>query len=156
MSKAIETEALHKRFGALQAVDGVSFSVERGEVLGFLGPNGAGKTTTMRIVTGFVKPDSGRASVCGRDVLTDEVAAREAIGYLPEGAPLYADMTPEGFLDFVARRGACAGRGRASASAGRSSASICVRSSASRSKRCRRGSSAASASRWRLCMTRKC
>ena len=102
MSKAIETESLRKRYGALNAVDGVSFSVERGEVLGFLGPNGAGKTTTMRIVTGFVKPDSGRASVCGRDVLAGDAAAREAIGYLPEGAPLYADMTPEGFLDFVA------------------------------------------------------
>ncbi len=102
MSPLIEIEAVSKRFGALTAVDGVSFSVSRGEVLGFLGPNGAGKTTTMRIVTGFVEPDSGTVSVCGHDVLTDDIAAKDAIGYLPEGAPLYADMTPEGFLDFVA------------------------------------------------------
>ena len=102
VSVAIEIDAVSKRFGALTAVDGVSFGVDRGEVLGFLGPNGAGKTTTMRIVTGFVKPDSGRVSVCGHDVLADDIAAKATIGYLPEGAPLYADMTPEGFLDFVA------------------------------------------------------
>ena len=102
MSKPIEIEGIGKRFGALRAVDDVSFDVDRGEVLGFLGPNGAGKTTAMRIVTGFVRPDSGRVSVCGHDALADDPAARGKIGYLPEGAPLYADMTPEGFLDFVA------------------------------------------------------
>ncbi len=98
----IEIESVVKRFGALTAVDNISFTVDRGEVLGFLGPNGAGKTTTMRIITGFINPDSGSVAVCGHDVLTDEIAARERIGYLPEGAPLYADMTPEGFLEFVA------------------------------------------------------
>ena len=113
MSTLIEIEAVSKRFGALTAVDDVSFSVDRGEVLGFLGPNGAGKTTTMRIVTGFVTPDSGRVAVCGHDVLEDDIAAKDTIGYLPEGAPLYADMTPEGFLDFVAgARGLSGSRAR--------------------------------------------
>ena len=102
MSPLIEVESVSKRFGAIQAVDGVSLSVGPGEVLGFLGPNGAGKTTTMRMIAGFVRPDSGAIAVCGHDAQTDGLAARESIGYLPEGAPLYADMTPEGFLDFVA------------------------------------------------------
>ncbi len=113
MSTPIEIESVSKRFGALTAVDGVSFGVDEGEVLGFLGPNGAGKTTTMRIVTGFVRPDSGRVSVCGHDSPGDDIAAREEIGYLPEGAPLYADMTPEGFLDFAAAaRGLAGARAR--------------------------------------------
>ena len=83
------------------AVDGLSFSVNRGEVLGFLGPNGAGKTTTMRIIAGFIAPTAGSALVCGEDVWTNPVAAKRRIGYVPEGSPLYGDMTPEGFLNFI-------------------------------------------------------
>ncbi|MDP6952102.1 MAG: ABC transporter ATP-binding protein, partial [Alphaproteobacteria bacterium] len=98
----IEIEGLSKRFGDLLAVDNVSFAVDRGEVLGFLGPNGAGKTTTMRMITGYLTPDSGRVGVCGHDVTGDDIAAKAAIGYLPEGAPLYGDMTPRALLDFVA------------------------------------------------------
>lgn len=102
MSTLIEIDNLSKRFGSLTAVDGVSFKVARGEVLGFLGPNGAGKTTTMRMVTGFLKPDAGRISVSGHDVSDDDIAAKAAIGYLPEGAPLYGDMTASAFLRFIA------------------------------------------------------
>jgi len=102
VSTLIEIDKLSKRFGALTAVDDVSFRVARGEVLGFLGPNGAGKTTTMRMITGFLKPDGGRISVSGHDVLEDDIAAKAAIGYLPEGAPLYGDMTAAGFLRFIA------------------------------------------------------
>lgn len=98
----IETRALRKVFGPIVAVDGVSLRVERGEVLGFLGPNGAGKSTTMKMVTGFLRATSGGASVCGHDVARDPLAAKRCIGYLPEGAPAYPDMTAEGFLGFVA------------------------------------------------------
>jgi len=98
----IEIKQLVKRFGPFTAVDGVSFSVQRGEVLGFLGPNGAGKSTTMKMITGFLAPSSGTAVVCGHDVGRDPLTVKESIGYLPEGAPAYADMTPETFLDFVA------------------------------------------------------
>lgn len=93
---------LGRRFGPLKAVDNISFTVARGEVLGFLGPNGAGKSTTMKMVTGFLAPSTGAISVCGHDVLDDPVAAKRVIGYLPEGAPAYPDMTPAAFLDFVA------------------------------------------------------
>ncbi len=113
MSTLIEIDNLSKRFGALIAVDGVSFKVARGEVLGFLGPNGAGKTTTMRMVTGFLKPDAGRISVSGHDVLEDDIAAKAAIGYLPEGAPLYGDMTAAAFLHFITEtRGVARARAR--------------------------------------------
>jgi ABC-2 type transport system ATP-binding protein len=98
----IKTEHLSKRYGTLTAVDDVSFEVRPGEVLGFLGPNGAGKTTTMRMLTGFIAPSSGRAWVYGHDVETDPIAARSCIGYLPEGAPLYGEMTALGFLEFIA------------------------------------------------------
>lgn len=101
MGAMIEIQDLSKRFGQLTAVDGVSFSVERGEVLGFLGPNGAGKSTTMKMITGFLAPSSGRITVCGHDVASDPMAAKEVIGYLPEGAPAYPDMTPAAFLNFV-------------------------------------------------------
>jgi len=97
----IDVRSLRKRFGAVQAVDDLSFSVNRGEVLGFLGPNGAGKSTTMRIIAGFIAPTSGTAQVCGEDIRINPVAAKRHIGYLPEGAPLYGDMTPEGFLNFI-------------------------------------------------------
>jgi ABC-2 type transport system ATP-binding protein len=98
----IKTEALTKRYGALTAVDAVSFTASPGEVLGFLGPNGAGKTTTMRILAGFVSATSGRASICGHDVDSDSLAARACLGYLPEGAPAYGEMTVRDFLDFIA------------------------------------------------------
>jgi ABC-2 type transport system ATP-binding protein len=102
MAVMIEIGNLVKRFGPLTAVDDVSFSVERGEVLGFLGPNGAGKSTTMKMVTGFLTPTSGSISVCGHDVARAPLAAKRTIGYLPEGAPAYPDMTPAAYLDFVA------------------------------------------------------
>ena len=98
----IKIEGLAKAFGPRRAVDDISFTVERGEVLGFLGPNGAGKTTTMRMLTGFIAPTSGHASVYGHDVESDPIAARSCIGYLPEGAPLYGEMTARGFLEFIA------------------------------------------------------
>jgi ABC-2 type transport system ATP-binding protein len=99
----LEIRNLVKRFGPLIAVDGVSFSVPRGEVLGFLGPNGAGKSTTMKMVTGFLAPTAGTALVCGDDVLDRPLAAKRHIGYLPEGAPAYPDMTVAEFLGFIAQ-----------------------------------------------------
>jgi ABC-2 type transport system ATP-binding protein len=102
MAWMIEVDNLVKRFGPLTAVDGVSFNVSQGEVLGFLGPNGAGKSTTMKMITGFLTPSDGTVRVCGHDVREAALAAKAAIGYLPEGAPAYPDMTPRGFLDFVA------------------------------------------------------
>ena len=89
----IEVENLHKHFGSKVAVDGVSFTVKKGEVLGFLGPNGAGKSTTMRMVTGFLPPTKGRVTIGGADIEENEIEAKSKIGYLPEAAPLYADMT---------------------------------------------------------------
>ncbi len=103
MGAMIEIANLTKRFGPLTAVDDVSFSVARGEVLGFLGPNGAGKSTTMKMVTGFLTPTSGSITVCGHDLARAPLAAKRKIGYLPEGAPAYPDMTPAAYLDFVAR-----------------------------------------------------
>lgn len=98
----ITSDALTKRYGSLTAVAQVSFSVQPGQVLGFLGPNGAGKTTTMRMLAGFLPPTSGTASVCGFDVERQPVQARACLGYLPEGAPGYGEMTPWRFLEFVA------------------------------------------------------
>ena len=98
----IKVENLVKTFGPKRAVDGVSFSVERGEVLGFLGPNGAGKSTTMRMITGFIPPTEGKVSVGGHDMVEDPIPAKRLIGYLPENAPAYADMTVAGFLNFAA------------------------------------------------------
>ena len=98
----IRVENLVKSFGAKRAVDDISFSVERGEVLGFLGPNGAGKSTTMRIVTGFYPPTSGRVTVGGFDIVENPLPAKRLVGYLPENAPAYADMTVHGFLSFAA------------------------------------------------------
>jgi ABC-2 type transport system ATP-binding protein len=109
----IKTEALTKRYGPLTAVDAVSFTVSPGEVLGFLGPNGAGKTTTMRMLAGFITPTSGSASICGHDVDTDPLAARRCVGYLPEGAPAYGEMTVRDFLDFIADLRRLRGAGRA-------------------------------------------
>jgi ABC-2 type transport system ATP-binding protein len=98
----LEVRGLSRHFGPIAAVDDVSFAVDRGGVLGFLGPNGAGKTTTMRMIAGFLAPSAGTAIVCGADVGQDPVAVKRHLGYLPEGAPLYIDMTPAGFLEFIA------------------------------------------------------
>jgi ABC-2 type transport system ATP-binding protein len=98
----IKTEHLTKRYESLTAVDDVTFTVSPGEVLGFLGPNGAGKTTTMRMLAGFVAPTSGKASICGHDVETDPLGAKASLGYLPEGAPTYGEMTVRRFLEFIA------------------------------------------------------
>ena len=110
----IEAKALTKRYGGFTAVDQLSFTVEPGQVLGFLGPNGAGKSTTMKMLTGFLAPTSGTAVVAGHDVVEDSLAARRVLGYLPEGAPSYGEMTVGEFLDFVARA-----RGMGAADAGR-------------------------------------
>jgi ABC-2 type transport system ATP-binding protein len=99
----IEVQHITKRYGRVTAVDDVSFRVERGEILGFLGPNGAGKTTTMRILTGYMPPTDGRATVAGFDVFTNPIEAKRRTGYLPETPPLYPDMTVREYLDFVAR-----------------------------------------------------
>lgn len=99
----IEVQDLTKAFGSVTAVDHVSFTVNKGEILGFLGPNGAGKTTTMRILTGFMPATAGTARVAGYDVFTDSLEVRRRIGYLPENPPLYPEMTVETYLDFVAR-----------------------------------------------------
>src|SRR5262249_33748391 len=98
----IETRQLTKRYAELTAVDGITFKVEPGRVLGFLGPNGAGKSTTMKMIAGFLAPTSGQALVCGHDVVEDAIAAKRVVGYLPEGAPSYGEMNPRKFLDFVA------------------------------------------------------
>ena len=98
----IEVKGLIKTYGAKRAVDGVSFSVQRGEILGFLGPNGAGKSTTMKMITGFIRPDAGTATVDGVDVTSDPVAVKSKLGYLPESAPAYPEMTVEEFLGFIA------------------------------------------------------
>lgn len=102
MTVLLDIQNLTKNFGGFCAVDNVSFQVKKGEVLGFLGPNGAGKTTTMQMITGYLPPTSGTAQICGHDILKDTLMAQSCIGYLPEGAPLYADMTPRMMLNFVA------------------------------------------------------
>ena len=98
----IKVDNLSKSFGAKRAVDGVSFEVGKGEVLGFLGPNGAGKSTTMRMITGFIPPSGGSVSVCGHDMVSDPIPGKRRIGYLPEAAPSYTDMTVLSFLNFAA------------------------------------------------------
>jgi ABC-2 type transport system ATP-binding protein len=99
----IEIQQLTKVFDTRPAVDQVTFTVRPGEVLGFLGPNGAGKSTTMKMLTGFLPPTSGGARICGHEVTEDPIAAQRCIGYLPEGAPLYPDMTPASLLQFVSQ-----------------------------------------------------
>lgn len=98
----IEITHLSRRFGDITVVDDLSFTVKEGEVLGFLGPNGAGKSTTMKMLTGFLRPSSGAIRVCGFDVLQQSLPARRVMGYLPEGAPGYGDMSVMGFLEFIA------------------------------------------------------
>ena len=99
----IEIKHLVKHFGPIEAVRDISFTVDRGEVLGFLGPNGAGKSTTMKMIAGFLTPTAGTAVICGHDVIDRPIAAKKCLGYLPEGAPAYPDMTVASFLDFVAQ-----------------------------------------------------
>ena len=98
----IEIEGLTKNFGAIAAVAGINLSVGKGEVLGLLGPNGAGKSTTMKMIAGYLAPDAGHVRICGKDIETATTAAQAMIGYLPEGAPAYGDMTPRHFLAFIA------------------------------------------------------
>lgn len=113
----IESRRLCKNYGSLVAVDDLSFEVGAGEVLGFLGPNGAGKSTTMKMLTGFLAPSSGTAVINGHDIVADSLAARRCIGYLPEGAPSYGEMTARAFLEFVARARGFTGNKAVSAAA---------------------------------------
>jgi ABC-2 type transport system ATP-binding protein len=99
----IEIQHLTKRFGPLTAVSDLSLTVRPGEVLGFLGPNGAGKSTTMKMVAGYLAPDAGSVRICGHDIVSDTIAAQKKLGYLPEGAPAYGEMTPRQFLHFIAQ-----------------------------------------------------
>ncbi|RIL00001.1 MAG: ABC transporter [Proteobacteria bacterium] len=99
----IEARGLSKRYGDLVAVEDVTFSVQPGEIVGFLGPNGAGKTTTMRMLTGFLPPTDGAASIDGHDIFSDPLAARRAIGYLPESPPVYPEMSVEDYLAYVSK-----------------------------------------------------
>lgn len=98
----LELDRLTKQFAGRRAVNALSFSLEKGEVVGFLGQNGAGKSTTMRMVAGVLEPDAGEARIVGKSIVTARREAQALIGYLPEGAPLYPDMTPRGFLNFLA------------------------------------------------------
>ncbi len=102
MTVMVEIDRLSKSFGDFRAVDNISLTVSKGEILGFLGPNGAGKTTTMRMVAGFLSPTAGTVRVCGHDVITDPTAVKRVIGYLPEGSPSYDDMSVRAFLKFIA------------------------------------------------------
>ncbi len=112
----IEIKGLVKTYGTKRAVDGISFSVRRGEILGFLGPNGAGKSTTMKMLTGFLRPTAGTAMVDGFDVVAEPVQVKRRIGYLPESAPAYGEMTVQEFLGFIAE---CRGFTEARAKQGR-------------------------------------
>lgn len=108
----IKVKDLKRSFGPITAVDGISFEVAQGEVLGFLGPNGAGKSTAMKMLACFLTPDSGTATICGHDIITDSIAVRQNLGYLAENAPAYGEMTVASFLDFICdARGVC-GPGR--------------------------------------------
>ena len=97
----IEVKELQRSFGPVTAVDGISFNVEQGEVLGLLGPNGAGKTTTMRILACFLRPDRGTATICGNDILKNPIGVRKSLGYLAENVPAYNEMTVGAFLNFI-------------------------------------------------------
>jgi ABC-2 type transport system ATP-binding protein len=97
----ISVKDLRRRFGSIVAVDGISFEVDKGDVLGFLGPNGAGKTTAMRMIACFLPPDAGTATVCGHDILREPIKVQQSLGYLAENAPAYNEMTVGSFLNFV-------------------------------------------------------
>lgn len=99
---SIEVSGLGKNYGTQKAVDQLSFVLNKGEIVGFLGPNGAGKSTTMKMITGYLTPDTGLAKVCGIDVIVDPMAAKRKIGYLPEANPLYHEMYVREYLDFIA------------------------------------------------------
>jgi ABC-2 type transport system ATP-binding protein len=99
---SIDVSGLGKNYGAQKAVDNISFTLNKGEIVGFLGPNGAGKSTTMKMITGFLTPDTGLAKVCGIDVQVDPISAKRKIGYLPEANPLYHEMYIREYLDFIA------------------------------------------------------
>ena len=153
----IEVQGLTKEYGRFRAVDDLSFRVAPGEVLGFLGPNGAGKTTTMRIVAGFLPPTAGRVLVCGADIETQAVAAKRRIGYLPEGAPSYPEMTPRSFLEFIAEaRGMAPSERRKRLDEVFALLHLGPRARADASTRCRKAIAAASASRRRSCTTPRC
>jgi ABC-2 type transport system ATP-binding protein len=109
----IEVQNLSKSYGSKRAVNGVNFTVNRGDILGFLGPNGAGKSTTMKMITGFLRPTEGRATVGGVDVALDPVAVKRQVGYLPESAPAYGEMTVLEFLEFIAESRGFRGADRA-------------------------------------------
>ena len=98
----VRVQDLRKHYGPIRAVDGITFEVHRGDVLGFLGPNGAGKTTAMKLITGFLEPDAGSIEVAGLAIATHPLEARRRLGYLPENAPAYGEMTADGFLRFIA------------------------------------------------------
>ena len=102
MTSYIDVKNLSKNFEAINAVKEISLQVEQGEVLGFLGPNGAGKSTTMKMITGYLTPSSGAISIAGINILQDPLSAQRHIGYLPEGAPAYGEMTTYKYLDFIA------------------------------------------------------
>jgi len=108
----ISVNGLRRRFGSIIAVDGISFDVNQGELLGFLGPNGAGKTTAMRMLACFLRPDSGTATVCGYDILRESIKVRESLGYLAENAPAYNEMTVGSFLNFICDARRINGKGR--------------------------------------------
>ncbi len=114
---AIEVEHLTKTYGPARGIQDISFSIEKGEIMGFLGPNGSGKTTTMRILTCFFPPTSGTARICGHDIIDDPFAVRRSVGYLPESVPLYRDMTVTGYLCFFAGIKGVPRRTRAAAAA---------------------------------------
>ena len=111
----IEVEGLAKRYESVTAVDGVSFEVPKGQILGFLGPNGAGKSTTMKMLTGFIEPTAGTALIGGKDIRRDSIAVRSQVGYLPESAPSYGEMTVREFLEFVAEMRSFRGAAKRSA-----------------------------------------
>ena len=108
----IEVQHLTKQYGPFTAVDNISFTVQKGEILGFLGPNGAGKTTTMRVLTGYMPPTDGKAVIAGYDVLEQPIEAKKRTGYLPETPPLYPEMTVREYLTFCARIKGVASAGR--------------------------------------------
>ncbi|MBN2136494.1 MAG: ATP-binding cassette domain-containing protein [Sedimentisphaerales bacterium] len=108
----IQVKELRRSFGPVVAVDGISFQVEKGQVLGLLGPNGAGKTTAMRMLTCFIRPDSGTASVCGYDILKNPIEVRRTLGYLAENSPVYPEMTVGSFLNFICDVREITGRAR--------------------------------------------
>lgn len=103
MSISIDVQNLYKQFNDTLVVDKVSLQLDKGEVLGFLGPNGAGKSTTMRMITGYLEPSDGSIAICGNDMASDPIAAKRHIGYLPEGSPLYSDMSAKQLLHFIAK-----------------------------------------------------